>query len=117
SGQSGAPGAARGATHFEWTLHRDPRGAPAPAPPNPQRVRPPYLQAAAWEPITTDKLVGVWLAGPGVNKQYFVIRRVGDSLRGMVCGPCDNPYTMASLEDFFIQGDTVLFNICHQDWG
>lgn len=24
---------------------------------------------------------------------------------------------MASLEDFFIQGDTVLWNICHEDWG
>jgi hypothetical protein len=117
TGQSGQPGAGQGAAHFEWTLHRDPRGPAPPAPPNQRRVRPPYLQAAAWEPITPDKLVGVWLAGPGINKQYFVIRRVGNTLRGVACGPCDDPYTMGALEDFFIQGDTVLFTICHEDWG
>jgi hypothetical protein len=113
TGRSGAPG---GGT-FQWTLHKDPRGPAPPAPPGALRRRPPYLQAAAWERITPDRLVGAWLAGPGVNKQYFIIRRVGGTLRGIVCGPCDNPYTMAALEDFFIQNYTVLFTICHEDWG
>jgi hypothetical protein len=35
----------------------------------------------------------------------------------MVCGTCDNPYTMAALDDFRIEGDTVTFNILHVDWG
>lgn len=113
SGHSGAPGGG----DFSWSMHKDPRG-PAP-PPNAKAIaqRPPYLQAAPWERITPDRLVGVWLAGPGVNKQYFIIKRYGDTLRGMVCGPCDNPYTMAALEDFFVQNYTVLFNICHEDFG
>jgi hypothetical protein len=35
----------------------------------------------------------------------------------MVCGRCDNPYTMAALDDFEIRGDTMTFNILHEDWG
>jgi hypothetical protein len=35
----------------------------------------------------------------------------------MVCGTCDNPYTMAALDDFQIEGDTLKFNILHEDWG
>jgi hypothetical protein len=34
----------------------------------------------------------------------------------MVCGTCDNPYTMAALDDFRIEGDTLKFNILHEDW-
>mgnify|MGYP003347455714 CR=1 FL=1 len=39
------------------------------------------------------------------------------TLRGMVCGTCDNPYTMAALDDFEIRGDTLTFNILHEDFG
>ena len=63
-------------------------------------------------------MIGVWLGfGVGAPKQYFIIRKVGDKLRGMVCGTCDNPYTMAALDDFEIQGDLLKFNILHEDWG
>jgi len=63
-------------------------------------------------------VIGVWLGfGTGINKQYFIIRKVGNKLRGMVCGRCDNPYTMAALDDFEIKGDTMTFNILHEDWG
>ena len=63
-------------------------------------------------------MIGVWLGfGVGAPKQYFIIRKVGNKLRGMVCGTCDNPYTMAALDDFEIQGDTLKFNILHEDWG
>lgn len=113
AGRSGAPGGG----DFTWTMHRDPRGLPPPPPPG---RRPPvahYLQPGPWETITADKLVGVWLAGAGPNKQYFIIKRDGNILRGVVCGPCDNPYTMGAIEDIYIQGDTVLWNICHEDWG
>ena len=63
-------------------------------------------------------VIGVWLGfGVGINKQYFIIRKVGNKLRGMVCGRCDNPYTMAVLDDFEIKGDTMKFDIIHEDWG
>jgi hypothetical protein len=77
-----------------------------------------YLQPAPWKQITPADVIGVWLGfGVGVNKQYFIIRKVGTRLRGMVCGRCDNPYTMAALDDFEIKGDTMTFNILHEDWG
>lgn len=109
-GHSGAPGGG----DFTWTMRRDPSGPLPPGPPAPVFH---YLQPGPWEPITASKLVGVWLAGAGVNKQYFIIRRYGNTLRGLVCGPCNNPYSMDALEDFFIQGDTVMWNTCHEDHG
>ena len=30
---------------------------------------------------------------------------------------CDNPYTIGAMENAFIVGDTVYFDIVHQDWG
>lgn len=129
TGTRGAP-----AGSFARTLIKDPRGpaagpgivvmlperAPIPALP-PAAVRPPvpYIQPGPWKTHLTRKdVIGVWIApGAGAAKQYFFIRRVGEKLRGMVCGPCDNPYTMAALDDFQIHGDTVQFNILHEDWG
>lgn len=77
-----------------------------------------YLQPAPWKQLTPSDVIGVWLGfGVGVNKQYFIVRKAGNKLRGMVCGRCDNPYTMAALDDFEIKGDTMTFNILHEDWG
>jgi hypothetical protein len=133
SGTSGAPGGQR----FERVLIKDPRGPdPIPAtvsvlpkdrpsvPGNPARRNPdgadglPYVQPGPWKTTLTEKdVIGVWLGfGVGAPKQYFIIRKVGNSLRGMVCGTCDNPYTMAALDDFRIEGDTLRFNILHEDW-
>jgi hypothetical protein len=83
----------------------------------PPRAR--YIQPGPWKSALTEKdVIGVWLGyGVGAPKQYFIIKKVGDKLRGMVCGTCDNPYTMAALDDFEIQGDTLKFNILHEDWG
>jgi hypothetical protein len=78
----------------------------------------PYVAPGPSEQLSADKVVGAWVGlrdGPG--KQFFIIRRFGNQLRGMVCGECDNPYTMASLGDFQIAGDTLRFNILHEDWG
>jgi hypothetical protein len=122
---------------FERTLIKDPRGPdPLPVivsvlpkgPPVPAvRVNqqapgapaPRYIQPGPWKSKLTEKdVIGVWLGfGVGAPKQYFVIRKVGNTLRGMVCGTCDNPYTMAALDDFEIDGDTLKFNILHEDWG
>ncbi|HEY2380583.1 MAG TPA: hypothetical protein VGK48_05315 [Terriglobia bacterium] len=77
-----------------------------------------YVPPAPWKQLTQTDVIGVWLGfGVGVNKQYFIIRKVGGNLRGMVCGRCDNPYTMAALDDFVIKSDTMTFNILHEDWG
>jgi hypothetical protein len=123
--------------NFERILIKDPRGPdPLPvivsrlpkAPPvpavaiNQQGLGAPvprYIQPGPWKSSLTEKdIIGVWLGfGVGAPKQYFIIRKVGNKLRGMVCGTCDNPYTMAALDDFDIEGDTVKFNILHEDWG
>src|SRR5262245_3659243 len=85
----------------------------------PAAARGGYVPPAPWKKqLTEADVIGVWLGfGVGVNKQYFIIRKVGNKLRGMVCGRCDNPYTMAALDDFVIRGDTMTFNIIHEDWG
>jgi hypothetical protein len=66
-------------------------------------------------------IVGTWIAtsfGPlGMDKQIFTFLRVGDRLRGVVCGRCDNAYTLAALERVTIVGDTLYFQIAHQDHG
>jgi hypothetical protein len=134
TGTSGAPGGEK----FVRTLIKDPRGPdPLPiivsrlpkAPPvpavaiNQQGVgapaRAPYIPPGPWKSALTEKdVIGVWLGyGVGAPKQYFIVKKVGDKLRGMVCGTCDNPYTMAALDDFEIRGDTLKFNILHEDWG
>jgi hypothetical protein len=131
-GTSGAPGGGR----FERVLIKDPRGPDPipvmvsvlpkgpPVPANPQRRNPdgadglPYIQPGPWKSKLTEKdVIGVWLGfGVGAPKQFFIIKKVGDKLRGMVCGTCDNPYTMAALDDIVIEGDTLRFNILHEDW-
>ena len=133
TGTTGAPGGEK----FARTLIKDPRGPdPLPiivsrlpkAPPvpavtvNQQGVgapRAPYIQPGPWKSALTEKdVIGIWLGfGVGAPKQYFIVKKVGDKLRGMVCGTCDNPYTMAALDDFEIRGDTLKFNILHEDWG
>jgi hypothetical protein len=79
---------------------------------------PPYVQPASWRHISTADVEGVWLGfGIGIEKQYFLIRRDGEQLFGLACGRCDNPYTFGALDHFRIHGDTLEFDIEHQDWG
>ena len=133
TGTSGAPGGGA----FTRVLIKDPRGPdpiPAmvsvlpkgpPVPANPSRRNPdgadglPYILPGPWKARLTEKdVIGVWFGfGVGAPKQFFIIKKVGATLRGMVCGTCDNPYTMAALDDFRIEGDTLRFNILHEDWG
>lgn len=143
SGMAGGPGGGS----FHWDMRKDQRGpAPfggvkiaealpqpgAPAvnvaaygrhgqalPPGGLQIAagPPWQQPGPWEPLTPARLAGIWLNGTGPAKQYFIIRRVGNGLLGLVCGPCDNPYSMVALTDFVIHGDTLTFNISHEDNG
>ncbi|HEY1124545.1 MAG TPA: hypothetical protein VGE65_02850 [Sphingobium sp.] len=77
-----------------------------------------YVQPASWRQLSVSDVTGVWIGfGVGRDKQYFLIRKDGDQLFGLACGPCDNPYTMGALENFVIRGDTLEFDIEHQDWG
>ena len=90
-------------------------GGPGPAPAGGRG----WLQPGPWKnPLTIDDVVGAWIGfGTGVNKQYFIFRRIGNGLRGMVCGRCDNPFTLAALDDVEIKGDTLRFKILHDGWG
>ena len=81
----------------------------------------PYWQPGPFKVLRPADIVGTWIAtsfGPlGMNKQIFTFSLVGDRLRGVVCGRCDNAYTLAALERIRIIGDTLYFDIAHQDRG
>jgi hypothetical protein len=115
----------------------DPGGAPAylyppgtpPAPPTTKPggggggrgAEPPYWPPGPFKTLRPADVAGTWIAasfGPlGMDKQIFTFLRVGDRLRGVVCGRCDNPYTLAAIEDIHLVGDTLYFTILHEDWG
>ena len=80
---------------------------------------PPYWQAGPFKTLRPADLVGTWIAsfGLGMNRQLFTFLRVGDRVRGVVCGRCDNPYTTGAIENVLIVGDTLYFDIVHEDWG
>jgi hypothetical protein len=113
----------RGPDPLPVIVSRLPKGPPVPAVKVIQQGLgapvPRYIQPGPWKSTLSEKdVIGVWLGfGVGAPKQYFIIRKVDNKLRGMVCGTCDNPYTMAALDDFEIEGDTLKFNILHEDWG
>jgi hypothetical protein len=52
-----------------------------------------------------------------MNRQLFTFLLVGKELRGVVCGRCDNPFTIGAIENIVILGDKLYFDIVHQDWG
>src|ERR1044071_9127301 len=67
-----------------------------------------YIPPGPWLKLTPDLVSGSWIGfGVGINKQYFIIKKVGNKLRGLVCGRCDNPYTMAALDAFVIDGEDL----------
>ena len=80
---------------------------------------PPYWPPGPFKTLKPADLVGTWIApfGLGMDKQLFTFLRVGDRLRGVVCGRCDNTYTIGAMENVFIVGDTLYFDIVHEDWG
>jgi hypothetical protein len=80
---------------------------------------PPYWQAGPFRALRPSDIIGTWIAsfGLGMNRQLFTFLLVGDRLRGVVCGRCDNPYTIGAMENIIIVGDKLYFDIVHQDWG
>ncbi len=98
------------------------RSAPhEPAPTNRQPNQPsgggPRTLPAAAATVTADKVAGLWLWGIGPGKQYFIFKRHKDGLRGMVCGPCENPRDFAPLENIRMNGTSFHFDIVHEDNG
>jgi len=79
----------------------------------------PYWQAGPFKALRPADVAGTWIAsfGLGMNRQIFTFLRVGDRLRGVVCGRCDNPYTIGAIENVHIVGNTLYFDIVHEDWG
>lgn len=97
-------------------FHRVPAPPPAAAPPARPPAPPRTLPAVA-ETLTVDKVAGLWLSGNGTNKQYFIFKRHKAGLRGVVCGPCDNPQAFAPLDNIRLDGTTLHFDIVHEDNG
>lgn len=89
-----------------------PAAAPAPRPPAPPRVLP-----APAELLTVERVAGLWLAGSGPGKQYFIFKRHREGLRGLVCGPCTSAQSFAPLENVQIDGTVLRFDIVHEDNG
>jgi hypothetical protein len=77
----------------------------------------PYVPPGPNETISATALDGLWVWGYGPGKQHFMFRQVHGELRGAVCGPCDNPYTFGVLDAIALEGDSVTFDINHEDWG
>jgi hypothetical protein len=114
----------------QWTLQRDPR-KPAletleqmfarrgiTSGPLLISVSPnPYTPPGPNEVLTPAAVAGLWIWGTGPAKQNFIFRRVGEQLLGVVCGPCDNPYTFGVIDNVAIRGETMTFDINHTDWG
>ena len=81
----------------------------------------PYWQPGPFKTLRPGDVIGTWIAasfGPlGMNKQIFTFLLVDGRIRGVVCGRCDNPYTIGAMENITIVGDKLYFDIVHQDWG
>jgi hypothetical protein len=114
----------------QWTLQRDPRkpavvtveelfarrgitSGPLVISGSPN----PYTPPGPNESLTPSAVEGLWVWSTGPAKQHFIFRRVGQQILGVVCGPCDNPYTFGVIDNVAIRGDTLTFDINHQDWG
>jgi hypothetical protein len=82
------------------------RGLGAYAPPGPN------------EPLFPARIDGLWLTGPGTNGQHVTLHQVESQILGVICGPCDNPFTVWPIDSGVISGDrghTLTFNIVHED--
>ena len=99
------------------TLHRPMPPQPAAGPPAGARPHAAYVAPGPARPLDAEQVRGLWLFGAGPGKQYFIIERVDRQLLGLVCGPCDNPNSMAPLDGFVIDGPDLRFNIVHEDTG
>lgn len=92
-----------------------PPPAAAPAPLAGGRGRGTYVPPGPNEPVTAARIAGLWLTGPGPNGQHVIFHQAGSQILGVICGPCDNPFTVWPIDNGVIMGDTFTFNIVHED--
>lgn len=95
-----------------------PPPAPRPAAPAGGRGRGAYVPPGPNEPLSPARIDGLWLTGPGANGQHVTLHHVGTQILGVICGPCDNPFTVWPIDNGAISGvghDTLTFHIVHED--
>jgi len=99
--------------------------AEPPSPPQPRPVAPAggrgrgaYVPPGPNETLSPARIDGLWLTGPGANGQHVTLHQVGNQILGVICGPCDNPFTVWPIDSGVIGGnrdDTLTFHIVHED--
>jgi hypothetical protein len=101
--------------------------AEPPSPPPPRPAAPAdgrgrglgaYVPPGPSELLSPARIDGLWLTGPGANGQHVTLHQVGNQILGVICGPCDNPFTVWPIDSGVISGDgghTLTFNIVHED--
>ena len=64
----------------------------------------------------TSRLDGRWIAPGRVAQQNFTLKlRDGNTVWGVICGPCDKPAGVFLLDDGVLDGDVISFFIHHTD--
>jgi hypothetical protein len=78
----------------------------------------PYIQPGPWKSKLTEKdVIGVWLRiRCRCTKQFFIIKKVGNDCAAWCAAPAITRTRWRALDDFVIEGDTLRFNILHEDW-
>ena len=62
----------------------------------------------------TPRLDGRWVAAGRVAQQNVTLKlRDGNTVWGVICGPCDKPAGVALIEDGALDGDAISFFIHH----
>jgi hypothetical protein len=74
----------------------------------------PYMPAGPPEPLTPEKILGVWRAPMGPTA--YLLKRVGDRILGIACDPrCEDGSYSAFIESAVISRNTLLVSIAHAD--
>jgi hypothetical protein len=74
----------------------------------------PYMTSGPPEPLTPEKVLGVWRAPMGPTA--YLLKQVGDRILGIACDPkCDDGSYSAFIESAAISRNTLLVSIAHMD--
>ena len=74
----------------------------------------PYMPAGPPEPLTPEKVLGVWRAPMGPTA--YLLKRVDDRILGIACDPkCEDGSYSAFIESAVISRNTLLVSIAHVD--
>ena len=74
----------------------------------------PYMTPGPPEPLTQEKVLGVWRAPTGPTA--YLLKRVGDRMLGIACdSKCEDASYSAFIESAVISRNTLLVSIAHVD--